>query len=54
MAFLKKLLMRMRNQPVKRVRICVECGMPIQEHREWCAIFRAMQDMQNQATPRQV
>ncbi len=54
MAFLKKLLLRMRNRPVKRVRICVECGMPIQEHREWCAIFRTMQEMQSPPEPREV
>ena len=23
-----------------RVRICVECGMPIAEHKDWCAIWR--------------
>ncbi len=46
MAFLKKLFGRRKNQPVKRIRICVECGMPVQEHREWCAIWRAMQEMQ--------
>jgi hypothetical protein len=42
MAFLKKLFQWKRNQPVRRVRICVECGMPVGEHKGWCSIFRAM------------
>lgn len=32
-----------------RVRICVECGMPIAEHREWCSILRGQQEMQRAA-----
>jgi hypothetical protein len=54
MTFLKRLFQRMRNQPVRRVRVCIECGMPVQEHREWCAILRGMQEMQKksgQASP---
>jgi len=30
-----------RAEPVKRVRICVECGMPLDGHKEWCSILRA-------------
>jgi hypothetical protein len=40
MTLLKKLLWWKRNQPVRRIRICIECGMPIAEHKEWCSIFR--------------
>lgn len=30
-----------RSESAKpRVRICVECGMPVAEHKEWCAIHR--------------
>lgn len=29
------------TEPVKRVRVCVECGMPLDKHKEWCAIHRA-------------
>ncbi len=43
MSFLKKLLFWRRSKPVQRVRICVECGMPVAEHKEWCSILRAMQ-----------
>ncbi len=28
-----------------RVRVCVECGMPIAEHKSWCSIFRTQQEM---------
>jgi hypothetical protein len=45
MTVLKKLLWWKRSSPVQRVRICVECGMPVAEHRDWCSIFRTMQDM---------
>ena len=39
MSLLDKILGR-TTEPRKRVRICVECGMPIAEHKEWCAILR--------------
>ncbi len=44
MTFLKKLFGK--NEPVKRVRICVECGMPVAEHKDWCSIFRTMQELE--------
>lgn len=41
MSFLKKLLGRKQEyEPGKRVRVCVECGMPVEDHKEWCAIYR--------------
>ena len=49
MSFLKKLFWWKRNRPA-RVRICVECGMPVGEHKGWCSIFRTMQDLQKRAT----
>ena len=33
-----------KTEPKKRIRVCVECGMPIEEHKDWCAIFRAQKD----------
>jgi hypothetical protein len=33
-------------QPVQRVRVCVECGMPIAEHKEWCSILRGQAEME--------
>ncbi len=40
MSLLKKLFGG-KDEPVKRVRICVECGMPVEEHKDWCSIHRA-------------
>lgn len=48
MTLLKRLFRWKRNQPVHRVRICVECGMPVAEHREWCSIYRTLQAMRQQ------
>lgn len=47
MSLLKKLFGG-KDEPVKRVRICVECGMPIEGHKEWCSILKARQAMQQQ------
>lgn len=30
-----------KNPEPKRIRVCVECGMPVDAHKEWCAIYRA-------------
>lgn len=38
MTFLKKIFGR--KEPVQRVQVCVECGMPVGEHRDWCSILR--------------
>lgn len=44
MSFLKKLLGQKNDyEPGKRVRVCVECGMPVADHKDWCAIYRETQ-----------
>ncbi len=43
MSILARLLGVANNKPVKRVRICVECGMPVAEHKDWCSIYRTQQ-----------
>lgn len=48
MSFLKKLFSR-KPQPGQRIRICVECGMPIAEHREWCSILRTQREYDQKA-----
>lgn len=48
MGFLDKLF---RKQPAARVRICVECGMPIAEHKEWCSILRTQQELASKPKP---
>jgi hypothetical protein len=34
-----------KTEPPKRVRVCVECGMPVAEHKDWCSIYRTQQEM---------
>jgi hypothetical protein len=45
MMWLIRRLLGQRPEPKKRIRVCIECGMPIQEHREWCAILKGQNDM---------
>jgi hypothetical protein len=45
MTLLRKLFGGRDAAPKTRVRICVECGMPIGEHRNWCSILRGQQEM---------
>jgi hypothetical protein len=40
MSFLKRLFSSTTSAPVQRVRVCVECGMPVAEHKDWCSIRR--------------
>ena len=40
MSFLKRLLGKPTEPPKARVRVCVECGMPIADHKDWCSILR--------------
>ena len=45
MSLLKRLFGK-SEPPKQRIRVCVECGMPIGEHKEWCSILRAQREMQ--------
>ncbi|MGH2399176.1 MAG: hypothetical protein ACRDF6_04970 [bacterium] len=49
MTLLKRLFGTKRNEPPKRVRICIECGMPVADHKEWCSILRGRQEMELRA-----
>ncbi len=49
MSFLNRLLGRNAQASKPRVRICVECGMPIAEHKEWCSILKGHQEMKLRA-----
>jgi len=44
MSFLNKLLGK-SDPPKQRVRVCVECGMPVAEHKDWCSILRGQTEM---------
>ena len=48
MSFLKRLLGK-DTAPKARVRVCVECGMPIAEHKDWCSILRGQREMERRA-----
>ena len=45
MTFLKKLFGG-KEETKTRVRVCVECGMPVAEHRDWCSILRGQKEME--------
>ena len=47
-----KRLFRSGEPPKPRTRICVECGMPVAEHKEWCSILRGQREMQVRAEQR--
>jgi hypothetical protein len=43
MTILKKLFAP--KVPPQRVRVCIECGMPVAEHKDWCSIYRTQKEM---------
>ena len=45
MSLLKRLLGK-AEPPKQRVRVCVECGMPVADHKDWCSILRGHLEMQ--------
>ena len=48
MSLLKRLLGK-TEPPKARVRVCIECGMPVAEHKEWCSILRGENEMKLRA-----
>lgn len=44
MSLFERLLGR-KSEPRPRTRICVECGMPVGEHKDWCAILRGQKEL---------
>lgn len=44
MSFLNRLLGK-SEAPKQRTRICVECGMPVADHKDWCSILRGQNEM---------
>lgn len=53
MSFLKRLFSSNNAAPMQRVRICVECGMPVAEHKDWCSIRRGQAEMDRRNSERQ-
>lgn len=46
MGILQKLFSR---KPPQRIRVCVECGMPVADHKDWCSILRTQQEYDRKA-----
>ena len=53
MSFLKRLFSSNPQQPTQRVRVCVECGMPVADHKEWCSILRGQAEMERRKAERE-
>ena len=49
MSILKRLFGKADEEPKKRIRVCIECGMPVADHKDWCSILRGQRDMERQA-----
>lgn len=52
MSFLKRLFSSNTAEPTQRVRVCVECGMPVADHKEWCSIRRGQAEMDQRKAQR--
>jgi hypothetical protein len=53
MSFLKRLFSsNTPAEPTQRVRVCVECGMPVADHKEWCSIRRGHAEMERRNAER--
>jgi hypothetical protein len=44
MSFLNRLFGK-DEAPKTRVQVCVECGMPVADHKQWCSILRGQNEM---------
>ena len=49
MSLIKRLFGKDEGQAKPRTRICVECGMPVAEHKDWCSILRGLNEMKLRA-----
>jgi hypothetical protein len=52
MSFLNRLLGKSET-PKQRVQVCVECGMPVADHKQWCSIFRVQNEMKQKTAEKQ-
>ena len=48
MSFLSRLLGK-SEPPKQRVKVCVECGMPVADHKQWCSILQGQNEMKLKA-----
>jgi len=49
MSLLKRLFGSAERPAKPRIRVCIECGMPVAEHKEWCTILRGEAEMRDKA-----
>ena len=52
MSFLRRLLGK-SEPPKPRVQVCVECGMPVADHKQWCSILAGQNEMKLKAAEKQ-
>jgi hypothetical protein len=50
MSLLNRILGRDSQAPKPRVRVCLECGMPLDQHKQWCAIWQTQREMEKKQT----
>jgi ribosomal protein S27AE len=50
MSLIGRLFGKNDEQPKQRTRICVECGMPVAEHKDWCSVLRGQNAIKLRAT----
>ena len=48
MSFLNRLLGK-SEPPKQRVQVCVECGMPVADHKQWCSILQGQNELKLKA-----
>jgi hypothetical protein len=48
MSLIRKMFGR-SEEPKARVRVCIECGMPVDQHKPWCAIDQMRREQQKPA-----
>ena len=46
MSLLKRLFGGKQEPPKQRIRVCLECGMPLAEHKDWCAVYRRQVELE--------
>jgi len=43
---LRRLFGGKSQEPPQRTRVCVECGMPVANHKDWCSILRGQKELE--------
>jgi hypothetical protein len=49
MSFLSRLFGK-SEPPKQRVQVCVECGMPVADHKQWCSILAGQNELKLKAS----